>query len=40
MHLTDEQKKQLKTEMKAYEARWTSKAIKLFRQMVDQINEA
>jgi len=40
MHLTDEQKKQLKKEMQAYERTMDEKAIALFRQMVGQINEA
>jgi DNA-directed RNA polymerase subunit beta len=39
MHLTDEQKKQLKQDMSAYEADMDSKAIQLFRQMITQINE-
>ncbi|TVQ51931.1 MAG: DNA-directed RNA polymerase subunit beta [Phycisphaerales bacterium] len=39
MHLTDEQKKQLKQEMAAYEEQMNEKAIALFRQMIGQINE-
>ena len=40
MHLTDEQKKQLKSDMIAFEEQMDAKAIALFRQMVSQINEA
>ena len=39
MHMSDEQKKQLKADMKDYEVSMDKKAIMLFRQMVDQINE-
>ena len=39
MHMSDEQKKQLKKDMKAYEQTMDGKAISLFRQMVEQINE-
>jgi len=39
MHLTDEQKKELKKEQDAYEAEMDAKRIALFRQMVDRINE-
>ncbi len=39
MHLTDEQKKQLKRDMAAYEASMNDRAIQLFRQMVNMINE-
>jgi DNA-directed RNA polymerase subunit beta len=38
MHMTDEQKKQLKKQMTAYERDMDGKAIALFRQMVGQIN--
>ncbi len=38
-HLTDEQKKQLKQEMAAYEEQMNEKAITLFRQMIGQVNE-
>ncbi len=39
MHMSDEQKKMLKKDMKEYETDMNRKAIALFRQMVDQINE-
>src|SRR5690606_30599126 len=39
MHLTDDQKKQLKQEMGAYEAEMNGKAIQLFGQMISQMNE-
>ncbi len=39
MHMNDEQKKQLKKQMAAYEEQMNGKAITLFRQMVKQINE-
>ncbi len=39
MHLNDEQKKQLKREMREYEAMMDDRAAELFRQMVEQINE-
>jgi DNA-directed RNA polymerase subunit beta len=39
MHLNDEQKKQLKRQMAAYEDQMNGKAIALFRQMVRQMNE-
>jgi DNA-directed RNA polymerase subunit beta len=39
MHMSDEQKKQLKKDMKAYEQDMNAKAIALFRQMVEQVNE-
>ena len=39
MHLTDDQKKQLKDDMTEYEKEMNSKAIIIFRQMVGQINE-
>ncbi|MFA7237480.1 MAG: DNA-directed RNA polymerase subunit beta [Phycisphaeraceae bacterium] len=39
MHMNDEQKKQLKKDMRDYEVAMNRKAIGLFRQMVDQINE-
>ncbi|UCD75607.1 MAG: DNA-directed RNA polymerase subunit beta, partial [Phycisphaerales bacterium] len=39
MHLTEEQKRELKKQMSAYENDMNSKAIALFRQMVRQINE-
>jgi DNA-directed RNA polymerase subunit beta len=39
MHLNDEQKKQLKRQMTAYEDQMNQKAIALFRQMVRRINE-
>jgi DNA-directed RNA polymerase subunit beta len=40
MHLTEEQKKQLKKDMDRYEKQMDEKAITLFRQMVGQVNEA
>ncbi len=39
MHLNEEQKKQLKKEMRQYEMDMDARAAHLFRQMVDQINE-
>jgi DNA-directed RNA polymerase subunit beta len=39
MHLNEEQKKQLKRQMSAYEDHMNGKAIALFRQMVRQMNE-
>jgi DNA-directed RNA polymerase subunit beta len=39
MHMTDEQKKQLKRQMKEYEQEMNAKALNLFVQMVEQINE-
>ncbi|MEX0741767.1 MAG: DNA-directed RNA polymerase subunit beta, partial [Phycisphaeraceae bacterium] len=39
MHMSDEQKKQLKKDMNDYERSQDVKAINLFRQLVDQINE-
>ncbi|MCC6579794.1 MAG: DNA-directed RNA polymerase subunit beta, partial [Phycisphaeraceae bacterium] len=39
MHLNEEQKKQLKREMREYEAEMERRACELFRQMVEQINE-
>ncbi|MEM7577110.1 MAG: DNA-directed RNA polymerase subunit beta, partial [Planctomycetota bacterium] len=39
MHLKDEQKKELKAEMRAYEQEMDDKAVDLFRQFVEQINE-
>jgi DNA-directed RNA polymerase subunit beta len=39
MHLSDEQKKELKREMREYEAQMDAKKAELFRQMVEQINE-
>jgi len=39
MQMSDEQKRALNREMKAYEARMNAKAIKVFRAMCDQINE-
>jgi len=39
MHLTDEQKKELKREMREYEAQMDAKKAELFRQMVEQIND-
>ena len=40
MHLSDEQKKQLRREMREFEAQMDEKTTDLFRQMVEQINEA
>lgn len=40
VHMTEEQKKRLKTEMSAYEAEMDQKAIALFVQMVEHINQA
>jgi DNA-directed RNA polymerase subunit beta len=40
MHLTDDQKKVLKDTMVEYEAEMNEKGITLFRQMIDQLNEA
>ncbi len=39
MHLTDDQKNQLKQEMADFESEMNQKAIALFRQMIGQINE-
>jgi len=39
MHQNDEQKKQLKRDMRDYENQMDTRACELFRQMVDQINE-
>src|SRR5690606_33445368 len=39
MHLTDEQKKQLKREMREYEAEMDRRTADLFRQMVAEVNE-
>jgi DNA-directed RNA polymerase subunit beta len=39
MHLNDEQKKQLRKEMRQYEQSMDDRAAELFRQMVDQVNE-
>jgi DNA-directed RNA polymerase subunit beta len=39
MHLNDEQKKQLKREMRDYEDEMDRRSAELFRQMVDQVNE-
>ncbi|MCH8824097.1 MAG: DNA-directed RNA polymerase subunit beta [Planctomycetes bacterium] len=39
MHITDEQKQQLKVDMVEYEQQMNAKAITLFRQMISQINE-
>jgi len=39
MHLTDEQKKDLKREMRAYEQEMDEKAVDLFKQFVEQVNE-
>jgi len=39
MHMSDEQKKALKREMREFEQEMDRKAIALFKQMVDQINE-
>ncbi len=39
MHLNDEQKKQLRREMREYEAQMDERGAELFRQMVEQINE-
>ncbi len=39
MHLNEEQKKQLKREMRDYEVSMDNRAADLFRQMIDQINE-
>ncbi|WP_428389341.1 DNA-directed RNA polymerase subunit beta [Mucisphaera sp.] len=39
MHLNEEQKKQLRREMREYEAEMDARAAELFRQMVDQVNE-
>ena len=40
MHLNDDQKKQLKSQMSDYEAEMNDKSITLFRQMVRQMNDA
>ncbi|MEX2215161.1 MAG: DNA-directed RNA polymerase subunit beta [Phycisphaeraceae bacterium] len=39
MHMNDDQKKQLKKEMRAYEEEMDKRACDLFRQMVDKVNE-
>jgi len=39
MHLSDEQKRALKREMRQYEAEMDERTVDLFRQMVEQINE-
>ncbi|MBI1337990.1 MAG: DNA-directed RNA polymerase subunit beta [Phycisphaera sp.] len=39
MHMNDEQKKQLKKEMRQYELEMDKRAADLFRQMVEQVNE-
>ena len=39
MHLSDEQKKNLRREMREYEAQMDERAAQLFREMVEQINE-
>ncbi len=39
MHQTEEQKRQLKKEIEDYEAEMDQKAIAIFREMVDEINE-
>ena len=39
MHMSDEQKKQLKKDIEAYEAEMDKKAIEIFRQMVEEVNE-
>jgi len=39
MHLSDEQKKTLKREMREYEASMDERAAQLFREMVEQVNE-
>ena len=39
MHMTDEQKKRLKKEIDAYEAEMDKKAIAIFREMVDEMND-
>src|SRR5271154_1665998 len=39
MHMTDDQKKQLKKEIDAYEKEMNRKAIAIFKQMVSEINE-
>ncbi len=39
MHLNEDQKKVLKREMRDYEVSMNERAVELFRQMVDQINE-
>ena len=39
MHMSDEQKKELKTSMDEYAASMDQKAISLFRQMIEQVNE-
>ncbi len=40
MHLSDDQKKRLRTEMREYEASMDDRAAELFRQMVEQVNES
>ncbi|MEM6313556.1 MAG: DNA-directed RNA polymerase subunit beta, partial [Planctomycetota bacterium] len=39
MHMTEEQKKQLKKDIEAYESEMDQKAIGIFREMIDEINE-
>ena len=39
VHMTDEQKKRLKKEIERYEAEMDQKAIAIFREMVDEMNE-
>ncbi|MHC4994927.1 MAG: DNA-directed RNA polymerase subunit beta [Planctomycetota bacterium] len=39
MHMSDDQKKQLRKDMRAYEKQMDEKVISLFRQMVEQVNE-
>ncbi|MEM9753805.1 MAG: DNA-directed RNA polymerase subunit beta, partial [Planctomycetota bacterium] len=39
MHLKDEQKKELKAQMRAYEQEMDDKAVALFREFVEQVNE-
>ena len=40
MHMTEEQKREVQREMREYEQRMDERAAELFRQMVEQINEA
>jgi DNA-directed RNA polymerase subunit beta len=40
MHMSEDQKKQLRREMREYEQSMNQRAIALFKQMVDQVNEA
>jgi DNA-directed RNA polymerase subunit beta len=39
MHLSDDQKKQLRREMREYEVHMDERAAELFRQMIEQVNE-